>query len=93
MTVAQTSTMMGVLARVRLYSIILDCNSMCTACTGPTNLECSACSGSNKFISGTTYCLAWCPSNMYDNGGTCTNCPTECDNCTGGTAADCIRCK
>lgn len=66
---------------------------MCTQCTGPSNLECSACSGSNLFIAGTTYCLATCPSTMYNNGSTCIGCATECDNCTGGTSTECVRCK
>jgi hypothetical protein len=32
-----------------------------------------------------------CPEGQYDNAGTCTNCMSDCQVCTNGTA--CVTCK
>ena len=77
-------------------NICAACDSACSACTGSSNTECSACTP-GYFLQPlpSTTCLNSCPSG-YGGDSTinkCVQCDVSCSGCTGTGNDKCIACK
>ena len=75
------------------------CDSRCSACTGPTNGSCSACKIDNTGVShfllpGSNSCSDTCPDSLYANSSTfrCEVCDTNCLKCF-NMSTNCTLCK
>ena len=67
------------------------CDSSCTACLGPSNLQCFTCAA--NYLLYQTSCVTQCPSGFFANQTTqmCDPCDATCLTC-GSTAQYCLSC-
>ena len=73
----------------------LDCHSLCTACDGPTQYECLACTTTST-IHGVDSCnVPFCMDNEYWVQSTeeCKQCDSSCKTCTSGSSTQCTSCR
>jgi proprotein convertase subtilisin/kexin type 5 len=68
------------------------CHSTCYYCTGPSNTQCTLCTGSLSLR--VNECLSVCDPNYYlSSANTCSPCDNTCYHCTGPSSTQCTRCS
>ncbi|XP_065453534.1 extracellular matrix organizing protein FRAS1 isoform X1 [Chrysemys picta bellii] len=67
-----------------------ECHSSCSACTGRSPHNCTACSSPRVLLDGK--CLSECPEGLYSQNALCHSCHPSCKKCNGPSDSDCITC-
>nr|XP_014434426.2 LOW QUALITY PROTEIN: extracellular matrix protein FRAS1 [Pelodiscus sinensis] len=67
-----------------------ECHYSCSACTGKTPHNCTACSSPHVLLDGK--CFSECPEGLYRQNGLCHACHPSCKSCHGPSDSDCRTC-
>lgn len=66
------------------------CNNICAECE-VSDSNCTQCDSGSLLHDST--CKTACPTGTYEVSGTCLNCASNCDFCSGGLASQCSACN